>query len=110
MHVNDLLKLAVESGASDLHLKVGSYPMLRVRGVLVPALSDKRLDHETPNKTVVSLDPLSCPCSTMFRIDAAHLCWTLEQLVEGRVVNRITVDEETAADARIALDRMLAIT
>jgi len=46
MHVNDLLKLAVESGASDLHLKVGSYPMLRVRGVLVPALSDKRVDHD----------------------------------------------------------------
>ena len=46
MHVNDLLKIAVESGASDLHLKVGSYPMLRVRGVLVPALSDKRLDHD----------------------------------------------------------------
>ena len=46
MHVNDLLKIAVESGASDLHLKVGSYPMLRVRGQLVPALSDKRLDHE----------------------------------------------------------------
>ena len=46
MHVNDLLRLAVESGASDLHLKVGSYPMLRVRGVLVPALSDKRVDHD----------------------------------------------------------------
>ena len=37
MHVNDLLKIAVESGASDLHLKVGSYPMMRVRGTLVPA-------------------------------------------------------------------------
>jgi twitching motility protein PilT len=46
MHVNDLLRVAVESGASDLHLKVGSYPMLRVRGQLVPALADKRLDHE----------------------------------------------------------------
>jgi twitching motility protein PilT len=46
MHVNDLLKVAVDSGASDLHLKVGSYPMLRVRGQLVPALSDKRLDHD----------------------------------------------------------------
>ena len=46
MHVNDLLKIAVESGASDLHLKVGSYPMLRVRGLLVPALADKRLDHD----------------------------------------------------------------
>jgi twitching motility protein PilT len=46
MHVNDLLKIAVDSGASDLHLKVGSYPMLRVRGELVPARSDRRLEHE----------------------------------------------------------------
>src|SRR5436305_14244878 len=46
MHVNDLLKLAVESGASDLHLKVGSYPMMRVRGELTPATQEKRLDHE----------------------------------------------------------------
>jgi twitching motility protein PilT len=46
MHVNDLLKIAVESGASDLHCKVGSYPMMRVRGTLLPASEAKRLDHE----------------------------------------------------------------
>ncbi len=46
MHVNDLLKVAVDSGASDLHLKVGTYPMMRVRGTLVPAVEDKRLDPE----------------------------------------------------------------
>ena len=46
MHVNDLLKIAVEHGASDLHLKVGTYPMMRVRGTLTPATEDKRLDHE----------------------------------------------------------------
>src|SRR5437763_15652771 len=46
MHVNDLLKIAVESGASDLHIKVGSYPMMRVRGRLMPAVEDKKLDHE----------------------------------------------------------------
>jgi twitching motility protein PilT len=46
MHVNDLLKIAVESGASDLHLKVGSYPMMRLRGSLTPASESKRLDHE----------------------------------------------------------------
>jgi twitching motility protein PilT len=46
MHVNDLLKIAVDAGASDLHLKVGSYPMMRVRGTLVPAIEDKRLDHD----------------------------------------------------------------
>jgi twitching motility protein PilT len=46
MHVNDLLKTAVGSGASDLHIKVGSYPMMRLRGVLVPVSDEKRLDHE----------------------------------------------------------------
>jgi twitching motility protein PilT len=46
MHVNDLLKLAVQSGSSDLHLKVGTYPMIRVRGTLVPATEERRLEHE----------------------------------------------------------------
>jgi len=46
MHVNDLLKTAVGQGASDLHIKVGSYPMMRLRGVLVPVSDEKRLDHE----------------------------------------------------------------
>src|SRR5216110_1318859 len=46
MHVNDLLKIAVESGASGLHLKVGSFPMMRVRGDLTAATEEKRLDHE----------------------------------------------------------------
>jgi len=45
MHVNDLLKVAVEAGASDLHLKVGCFPMMRLRGQLVPATEDKKLDH-----------------------------------------------------------------
>src|SRR4051794_27230788 len=46
MHVNDLLKIAVDNGASDLHLKVGSFPMMRVRGTLAPATEEKKLDHE----------------------------------------------------------------
>ncbi len=59
MHVNDLLKIAVENGASDLHLKVGSYPMLRVRGHLVPALTDKRLEHEDMVSMAASVLPTS---------------------------------------------------
>jgi quinolinate synthase len=46
----------------------------------------------------------------MFRIDAPHLLWALENLAEGRVVNQISVPDEIARDARIALDRMLQIT
>jgi quinolinate synthase len=68
-----------------------------------------RLAREHPDKTVVSLDPLICPCSTMNRIDLPHLAWVLDELVEGRVVNPISVDPRTAADARVALQRMLEI-
>jgi twitching motility protein PilT len=46
MHVNDLLKIATDHGASDLHIKVGSYPMMRIRGELLPATEERRLDHE----------------------------------------------------------------
>jgi quinolinate synthase len=69
----------------------------------------RRMAAEHPDKTVFSLDPLICPCSTMFRIDEPHLAWCLEALVRGDVVNRITVEPETAAEARLALSRMLAI-
>ena len=69
-----------------------------------------RLNDETPDKTIVSLDPLVCPCSTMFRIDGAHLAWILEGLVKGQVRNTITVDPATSEWAKVALDRMLAIT
>ncbi|MEZ5139549.1 MAG: quinolinate synthase NadA [Acidimicrobiales bacterium] len=69
-----------------------------------------RLAAETPDKTVVSLDPLVCPCSTMFRIGTPHLAWILENLVEGRILNRITVDERTTEWAKVALQRMLDIT
>jgi quinolinate synthase len=69
-----------------------------------------RLAQEHPDKTVVSLDPLICPCSTMNRIDEPHLAWVLEELVAGRVVNPIRVNPETAEWARVALQRMLDIT
>ncbi|MDQ1376562.1 MAG: quinolinate synthase [Acidimicrobiaceae bacterium] len=70
----------------------------------------QRLAAEHPDRLIVSLDPLICPCSTMFRIDAPHLCWVLERLVAGQVVNRITVDPDTTTWARVALQRMLDIT
>jgi twitching motility protein PilT len=59
MHVNDLLTIAVKSGASDLHLKVGSYPMMRVRGTLVPASEEKRLDHEDMVAVAAAVLPTS---------------------------------------------------
>jgi quinolinate synthase len=67
------------------------------------------LANRYPDKQIMFLDRTVCYCSTMNRIDLPHLVWALEELVAGRVPNRITVDDETARYARIALDRMLAL-
>jgi quinolinate synthase len=69
----------------------------------------RRMAADHPDKLVFSLDPLICPCSTMFRIDEPHLAWCLDALVRGEVVNQITVDDDTAEGARLALSRMLEI-
>jgi len=61
------------------------------------------------NKTVQFMSPMLCMCSTMFRIDPQHLAWALENLVEGNVVNQISVATDDADNARIALQRMLDI-
>jgi quinolinate synthase len=108
---HDTCALADRVGSTDFIIRaVAEAPLGSVIGVGTEIHLVNRLDAETPDKTVVSLDPLVCPCSTMFRIDAAHLCWVLEELVEGRVPNQITVDPGTADWARIALERMLQIT
>ena len=48
-------------------------------------------------------------CATMYRIDLAHLCWSLENLAEGHVVNQVAVDEEVSKWSLIALKRMLEV-
>lgn len=68
-----------------------------------------RLARENPDKLVFCLDPVVCPCATMYRIHPAYLAWVLDELAEGRIVNQVKVDEETARYARIALERMLAV-
>lgn len=68
-----------------------------------------RLANEHPDKFITLLAPDLCMCATMFRIAPENLLWSLENLVAGNVVNRITVDDATAHWARAALDRMLAI-
>ncbi|MGJ6961517.1 quinolinate synthase NadA [Streptosporangium sp. G11] len=69
----------------------------------------KRLGAMFPDKNVTFLDRTVCYCSTMNRIDLPHLVWALESLASGQVVNQITVDDDTAHWAGVALDRMLAL-
>jgi quinolinate synthase len=69
----------------------------------------QRLARENPDKEVVFLDKTVCYCSTMNRIDLPHLVWAMEALVAGRVVNQIKVEEQVAKQAKVALERMLAL-
>jgi quinolinate synthase len=68
-----------------------------------------RLAAEHPDKLIFCLDPVICPCSTMYRIHPAYLAWVLEGLVAGQVLNEIVVPDGVKASARIALGRMLSL-
>jgi len=107
---HEVCVLADEVGSTDFIIRtVNALPAGTTVAVGTEIHLVQRLDAET-DKHVQSLDPLICPCSTMFRIDDRHLAWTLENLVEGNVVNQIKVDTDTAHWARVALERMLSIT
>ena len=68
-----------------------------------------RLAQEHPDQFIFCLDPVICPCSTMYRIHPAYLAWVLEALLNGEVINQIKVDEATVYWAKVALERMLAL-
>jgi len=68
-----------------------------------------RLAQAHPEQKIIVLSDCQCLCTTMFRIDLPHLCWTMENLVEGKVVNEIRVDAQTRKWSQIALQRMLDI-
>lgn len=69
----------------------------------------RRLALAHPEQFIFCLDPIVCPCSTMYRIHPAYLAWVLEGLVQGEVINQVKVDEQTVHWARVALERMLAL-
>ena len=107
----ETVELADQVGSTDFIIRaIENAPDGTVIGIGTEIHLVHRLAREHPTKTVVSLDPLVCPCSTMFRIDLPHLAWVMDKLVDGKVVNRITVDPDTAQWARVALQRMLDIT
>jgi quinolinate synthase len=108
---HEVVELADQVGSTDFIIRaVDRAPTGASVAVATEIHLVQRLATEHPELAIESLDPLICPCSTMFRIDAAHLAWVLDHLVAGEVVNRITVDAETAEWARVALQRMLDIT
>ncbi|MBD8218602.1 quinolinate synthase NadA [Microbacterium sp. CFBP 13617] len=105
----DVVDAADEAGSTDLIRKAiaaATEPTTFAIGTEINLV--QRLAAQYPQHEIFCLDPVVCPCSTMYRIHPGYLAWVLESLVEGEVVNRISVPTEVAAPATVALERMLA--
>jgi quinolinate synthase len=107
----DVVQAADDAGSTEHILKtVRDSPKGSVWAVGTEVHLVNRLAHEVaPDRTIVTLDTLGCLCSTMFRVSPNHLLWVLDGLVDGEVHNRIIVSEPDKTQARIALERMLAL-
>ena len=105
----DVVQAADDSGSTEYIIKtVTSSPEGSAWAVGTEIHLVNRLTHQlAPSRTVVTLDPFGCLCSTMFRVSPNHLLWVLEGLVEGQIHNQIIVPEPIKSNARLALDRML---
>jgi len=108
----DVVQAADESGSTEHIVKrVTGSPAGSVWAVGTEIHLVSRLARQlAPQRTVVTLDPFGCLCSTMFRVSPNHLLWVLESLIEGTVHNRIVVPDDDKRWARVALDRMLTIS
>ncbi len=105
----DVVDAADESGSTDyIRRAIDSAKPGEVFAIGTEINMVQRLANEHPELTIFCLDPVICPCSTMYRIHPGYLAWVLEALERGEVLNRITVPEATAVHARVALERMLA--
>jgi len=107
----DVVQAADRSGSTEAIINiVKDSPKGSIWAVATEVHLVNRLAHEVaPERTVVTLDPFGCLCSTMFRVSPNHLLWILEGLVTGEVHNQIVVPDDQKRDAKLALDRMLEI-
>jgi quinolinate synthase len=107
----DVVRAADDSGSTEYIIRtVKESPAGSVWAVGTEVHLVNRLAHEVaPARTVHSLDQFGCLCSTMFRVSPNHLLWVLEELVDGRVHNRVVVPDDQKHWNRVALERMLSI-
>jgi quinolinate synthase len=104
----EVVDAADESGSTDYIKKaIEAAPAGSTFAVGTEINLVQRLANDHPEHTIFCLDPVICPCSTMYRTHPGYLAWVLESLERGEVLNRISVPETIAVPARIALERML---
>jgi len=105
----EVVDSADEAGSTDYIVKaIAAAPAGQTFAIGTEINLVQRLAGQYPEHTIFCLDPVICPCSTMYRIHPGYLAWVLEALVEGEVLNRISVPDSVAIPARVALERMLA--
>ena len=105
----DVVQAADLNGSTEYIIKaIAASPVGTAWAVGTEVNLVSRLAREYPDKTIFCLDPVVCPCSTMYRIHPHYLLWVMESLLKGEIVNQVSVKPEIAADARLALNRMLA--
>ncbi len=105
----EVVDAADEAGSTDYIVKaVAAAKAGQVFAIGTEINLVQRLAGQYPEHTIFCLDPVICPCSTMYRIHPGYLAWVLEALVRGEVLNRIVVPNAVAVPARVALERMLA--
>jgi quinolinate synthase len=106
----EVVQAADDAGSTEKIIRVvNSAPAGSTWGVGTEINLVNRLARSNPDKTIFCLDPVICPCSTMYRIHPAYLAWVLEGLVEGHVVNEVKVDHATRDWSLVALQRMLSL-
>lgn len=106
----EVVQAADYSGSTEKILKtVADAPAGTSWGIGTEINMVNRLANQHPDKNIFCLDPVVCPCSTMYRIHPAYIAWVLEGLVAGVVVNEVKVDADTRKWSLIALERMLAL-
>ncbi len=106
----EVFELADESGSTGKIIRtVESAPPGSKWAIGTELHLVNRLKQEHPEQEIHFLSPVVCMCATMYRIDLAHLCWSLENFVAGTPVNIIEVDDETAHWSLVALERMLEV-
>ena len=106
----DVVKAADMAGSTEFIVKqISQAPAGSSWAVGTEINLVNRLAKEHPDQYIACLDPIICPCSTMYRIHPHFLCWALENLAQGKLVNPIQVPPKIADDARLSLERMLSI-
>ncbi len=106
----DVVDAADEFGSTDyIRTAIENAPSGQTFAIGTEVNMVRRLARANPQLNIFCLDPVICPCSTMYRVHPAYLAWVTEALVAGKVVNQISVAPDIAGSARVALERMLEV-